>query len=67
MFQLDNILERHGIAPKFKRAFRILAEQGRIDDLEFRTRLQTCINYQAARDEILELLTPVFKVPFESL
>lgn len=54
---IEDILERHQIAPFYRPAFHHFAEHGGIEVGEFDTRLECCINYKAARDEIRELLS----------
>jgi len=57
---LDDILKRHEIRPKFWPAIRALVEEGQRPCKELRTRLHHVGNYQAALNEILaELSKPL--------
>jgi hypothetical protein len=57
---LNNILKRHGIHPKFHAEFRALVECGVTPGDELRTRLDCVDNYKAALDECLaELSKPL--------
>jgi hypothetical protein len=70
---IEEILDRHHIPCEFRPAFYEFTEEGEIIDDDFRERLATRINYQAACDEIMELLAKPYSYlfssapPFESL
>ncbi len=55
--EMDAIGARHGIHPRYRREFLKLANEGCIDDKQFSTRLNTCLNYKAAYRELMELLS----------
>jgi hypothetical protein len=59
--RIEAILERNGISPIYRPCFHVLADEGRIANADFRLRLLTCLNYQAARDEIVELLSAPYR------
>ena len=59
--RIDEILNRHGISPVFQPYFHVLADTGRLTNAEFILRLETCLNYKAARDEIVELLSEPYR------
>ncbi|MGA2059103.1 MAG: hypothetical protein ABSG67_01380 [Thermoguttaceae bacterium] len=54
--EMDVIGVRHGIHPRYRREFMKLANEGRIDDRQFSTRLHACLNYKAACRDLMELL-----------
>lgn len=62
---LEDILNRHQISPHYRPAFRLLIA-GKIEDPQFRLRLEVCLNYKAACDEILELLSRPYSHLFSS-
>jgi len=63
--EIDDVLERHRIAPEYRSKFNTLIREGRIRDPEFRTRLQNVANYETALYEILELLSRSCRHLFE--
>jgi hypothetical protein len=63
--EMDAIGTRHGIHPRYRREFLKLANEGRIDDRQFGTRLHTCLNYKAACRELMEILSQPTKHLFE--
>jgi hypothetical protein len=63
--EMDAIGARHGIHPRYRAEFLKLANKGRIDDRRFGTRLHTCLNYQAACREVMELLSQPVRPLFE--
>jgi hypothetical protein len=63
--EMDAIGARHGIHPRYRAGFLKLANEGRIDDKRFGRRLHTCLNYQAACREIMELLSQPIRHLFE--
>lgn len=52
--KLREILRRHGIHVQFFKDFQLLLDEGVIVNSQFRLRLNTCLNYKAALDEISE-------------
>lgn len=58
--EINDILDRHRVPYQHWSAFRVLAEEGTVRDGEFRTRLSCVLNYQAACEEIMELLSRPF-------
>ena len=50
--QLNAILKRHEIHPKFWPEFRAMVRQGRMPSKELWTRMNHVADYEAARDEI---------------
>lgn len=63
--EMDAIGARHGIHPRYRTEFLKLANEGRIDNEQFSTRLHTCLNYDAAYRELLELLSRPIRHLFE--
>jgi hypothetical protein len=63
--EMDAIGTRHGIHPRGRTEFLKLANEGRIDDDRFGRRLHTCLNYQAALREVMELLAQPIRHLFE--
>jgi hypothetical protein len=55
--EMDAIGVRHGVHPRYRTEMLKLANEGRIDDRQFGTRLHTCLNYQTACREVMALLT----------
>jgi hypothetical protein len=54
---MDRIGEEHGISPEHRVEFLRLANDGRIDNDEFGTRLCTCVNYEEACIQVMEVLS----------
>ncbi len=54
---IEEILNRHQITRLYRHNFYQLADGGLITDDTFALRLEYCINYKAAREEIMELLS----------
>ena len=61
---LNAILKRHEIHPKFWPAIRALVEEGQRPSKELRTRLNHVSNYKAALDDILTELSKPLKHMF---
>jgi hypothetical protein len=54
---MDLIGREHGISPAHRKEFLKLANEGRIDNDEFGTRLCTCLNYEKACINVMEVLS----------
>lgn len=63
--EINAILDRHQIAPACREHFLTLVHEGRIDDQQFRIRLQSVVNYETALYEVLELLSRSYRHLFE--
>ena len=57
---IQAILDRHHIAPNHRGDFNYLIEEGEIDSPDFRRRIRHQVNYTAALEEIMELLSKPF-------
>lgn len=55
--QFKEILQKHGIAPRYHEPILRFIEADVLEDDELAVRLGACCNYQAACDEIKELLS----------
>ena len=63
--EMDAIGARHGIHPRYRREFLKLANDGCLDNDRFGARLHTCLNYQAACQELMELMSQSVRHLFE--
>jgi hypothetical protein len=54
---MDRIGREHEISPAHRKEFLKLANDGRIDNDEFGTRLCTCVNYEEACIAVMEVLS----------
>jgi hypothetical protein len=59
-YHIQQILDRHHIAPQHRADFNRLIEEGEIESLDFRRRLHFQVNYRVACEEIMELLSMPF-------
>lgn len=55
--QMDVIGKKHGISPRYRKAFLLLANKGIIDDDTFTTRLWACRNYQHAFNDVMTFIS----------
>jgi hypothetical protein len=65
MLNLNEVCERHGIHPKFRREFFALVREGKRPGAEMLTRLECVDNYKAALDEVLADLSKPYAHLFE--
>ena len=55
--EMDTIGRKHGISPKFRKAFLLLANEAKIRDDEFTMRLWACKNYDECFREVMTFIS----------
>lgn len=55
--QLTDVLKKHGISPDFHAQFQTLVDLGVVEDNRFKVRLEACLNYQEALQDLLTILS----------